>query len=142
MEQYKITMEYLGGILSNNSYKLKNRATKPLVRMWMRELEDKVRVANIPQVAQYEIIVNGRFTDDRRPDLDNLHKVIGDSIKKGLSVDDKNFFFKDGEVTLGHFNPFIEITIIPMPLEITTVEGRMGKGSTLLSVIMREGEDK
>jgi len=110
---YKITIDYIGGVLSDNNFKFQTRGTKPFVRMWMRELEDKVRIANIPQVGKYTIIISGFFTDERRPDLSNLHKVIGDSIKKGLSVDDKYFSYRDGEVKLGYVDPYLEIIIIP-----------------------------
>ncbi len=112
--EYKIKIDYIGGILTDNEYKIyKTRGTKPFVKMWSRELEDKVRVANIPQVGHYTIIINGFFTDERRPDISNLHKVIGDSIKKGLSVDDKYFSYKDGEVKLGYVDPYLEILIVP-----------------------------
>ncbi len=114
MKEYKILMLYIGGILSDNNYKFRSRGTRPFTKMWMCELEDKVRVADIPQVGHYIITINGFFTDERRPDISNLHKIIGDSIKKGLSVDDKYFSYKDGEVKLGYVDPYLEIIIVPI----------------------------
>lgn len=110
--EYKIVMPYIGGVLSDNSYKFGNKATKPYVRLWMKELETKVVLQGIPITRdKYEIGLFGRFWDERRPDLSNLHKVIGDSIKKGLSVDDKYFLYKDEGYELGVMEQELVITI-------------------------------
>jgi len=109
--EYKITIGYIGNILSDNSYKFQTRGTKPFCKMWMRELEEKVEALNIPRASEYIIKIEGHFTDQRRPDLANLHKVIGDAIKKGLLVDDKFFRFQDGQVKLGFIDPELEIII-------------------------------
>lgn len=109
--EYKIAMPYIGGILSENAYKWKTRGTKPIVKIWMRELADKVRELDIPRVESYEIGVFGKFTDERRPDIPNLFKVISDAIEDGLGVNDKNFRLVDKGYELGHFDPELEITI-------------------------------
>ena len=110
--EYKVTMGYIGGVLSDNSYKLPTRGTKPFVSMWMRELAEKVRVLAIPERTEYIIKIDGRFADERRPDISNLHKVVGDSLKKGIGVDDKWFRYQDGTVKLGFLNnPQLDITI-------------------------------
>ena len=108
---YKVVMPYIGGILSENAYKWGTRGTKPFVKRWMRELAGKVKELDIPQVGSYEIELFGRFTDERRPDLSNLHKVIGDALQKGLGVNDKTFRFVDKGYSLGHLSPELEITI-------------------------------
>ena len=120
---FKIVMPYLGGILSDNNYKFLSKATKPIVNLWKRELAKKVEALKVPEAVGYEIRLFGRFTDERRPDLSNLHKVIGDSLKKtkkwvGLGVDDKHFGFVDIGYNLGAIDPEIEITIIPSVLRV------------------------
>jgi len=107
-------MPYIGGILSENSYKYLTKGTKPIVKMWMRELKEKVEQLEIPVAEEYEIGVFGRFYDDRRPDLSNLHKVIGDALKKALPVDDKYYRFVDLGCSTGFINPELEITIRPI----------------------------
>lgn len=117
-EKYQVKVPYIGGILSDNSYKFLNKATKPMVTIWKRELAQKVEELSIPKALSYEIRLFGRFPDSRRPDLSNLHKVIGDSLKKtkqwlGLGVDDKLFRFIDEGCALGFPEPELIITIIP-----------------------------
>lgn len=117
--EYIVVMPYLGGILTDNAYKFSNRATKPIVNMWKRELAERVENLDIPKVEEYEVEVHGRFEDERRPDIPNLFKVILDGLKKtktqtGLSVDDKHIHPKDAGYELGFFDPAIEITIRPI----------------------------
>ena len=116
-------MPYIGGILTDNAYKYLTRGTKPIVRLWKKELAGKAQALNIPQAEEYEIEVYGRFTDERRPDIANLFKVIGDGLKKtrdyyGLGTDDKHFLLKDMGYELGHLDPEIEITIRPVVVRI------------------------
>lgn len=114
MMEYKVMVPYIGGILSENTYKFHlTSGTKPVVKRWMRDLAEKVQELQIPKSDSYEIRLFGKFTDDRRPDLSNLHKVIGDAIEKGLGANDKNFLFVDVGVSLGHVDPELEITIVP-----------------------------
>ena len=119
--EYSVTMPYLGGILSENAYKFRTRGTKPFVRLWMRELAEKVKLLEIPKAERYEVEVFGKFTDERRPDLSNLHKVIGDALQEGLGVNDKYFFFKDRGYVLGFFDPELVITIVPQKESILEV---------------------
>lgn len=108
-------MPYIGGILSVNAYKFATRATKPFVRIWMGELAAKVKEIVPEEIRSeernYEIHLFGKFTDERRPDLSNLHKVIGDALEKGLSCNDKHFLFMDDGYALGYPNPELIITI-------------------------------
>lgn len=109
--EHKVTMSYIGGILSENAYKFQTRGTKPFVKLWMNELADKVRELPVDKSDTYEIRLFGKFWDERRPDLSNLHKVIGDALEKGLGVNDKHFLFVDEGVSLGHIDPELVITI-------------------------------
>ncbi len=113
--EYKVVMPYLGGILTDNNYKIgqAKRKTRPMVVIWMNELAKKVEELEVPRHGNYIIELWGRFWDERRPDLANLHKVIGDSLKKVL-VDDKHFFFVDKGYELGKFEQELEITIRPI----------------------------
>jgi hypothetical protein len=117
-QTYQIKIPYIGGVLSDNSYKFLNKATKPIVTIWKRELAQKAEALNVPKAESYEIRLFGRFTDERRPDLSNLHKVIGDSLKKthqwlGLGVDDKLFRFVDEGYDLGVMESELVITVVP-----------------------------
>lgn len=105
-----IIMPYEGE-LSDNSYKFSNRSTRPFVELWMKKLSEEVKKARIPLFKEFEISVYGRFLDERRPDMQNLFKVIGDGIKKGLGVDDKHFRFKDIGYEVGHIFPQLLIYI-------------------------------
>jgi Holliday junction resolvase RusA-like endonuclease len=111
--EYKIEMPYIGGILSENAYKWKTRGTKPFVKIWMRELANKVRDLDIPIVDRYEVGVYGKFTDERRPDISNLFKVIGDALEEGMGINDKHFRLMDKGYSLGHIDPELVITIVP-----------------------------
>lgn len=108
--QYQFTMPYVFG-LSENSYKLPNRATKPHVRTWMASLATLVQRASIPTHASYVIGVRGHFRDERRPDIPNLFKVILDSVQSGLGVNDKYFTARDDGYETGHLVPTLVITI-------------------------------
>lgn len=117
--EYKIVMPYIGGILSDNNYKFATKGTKPIVNMWKRELAHEVEELGIEEAEEYKIEVFGRFTDERRPDIPNLFKVILDGLKKtktqgGLGVDDKHIHPEDEGYELGFIDPTIEITIIPL----------------------------
>ncbi len=112
--EYKVTMQYIGGILSDNAYKLRNRRTSPFVSRWMKELAGKVQELQVPMADWYEIGILGRFMDDRRPDLSNLHKVIGDSLKRSLPLDDKFYIWKDIGYETGKLEPEINIVITPI----------------------------
>ena len=115
--EYKITMPYLGGILSDNNYKYLNKATKPIVNMWKRSLAQEAEQLHIPSAEEYQVSVFGKFTDERRPDIPNLFKVILDGLKIrkgyyiGLGVDDKHIHPRDGGYSLGWTSPVIVITI-------------------------------
>lgn len=117
--EFKIVMPYIGGILSDNGYKFLNKATKPIVTIWRKELAQKVEALDIPEAEEYEVEVSGKFTDERRPDIPNLFKVILDGLKKtkmykGLGVDDKHIHPKDAGYTLGHLEPEIVMVIYPL----------------------------
>lgn len=117
---YQVTVPYIGGILSKNSYKFnRSRGTLPFVKKWMNELSEKVEQLNIPKAQEYEIHLYGKFTDERRPDLSNLHDVLADAIKErrghpGLGVDDKVFRIIDDGYELGKWDPELLIGIVPV----------------------------
>jgi hypothetical protein len=110
-----VTMPYIGGVLSINSYKVRGRGglatnkTKDIVVMWMKVLEEKVN--DFYPGRELDVIVSGFFTDGRYPDMDNLSKVILDAIKKGTGLDDRYMRYIPGEVHLGYAKPYLEITL-------------------------------
>lgn len=112
----KVVMPYIGGVLSVNAYKVRGRyglatnATKRVVKLWMHELTQKVE--GFEHQGSLTISLYGKFVDERVPDLANLHKVIGDAIKEGLSfIDDKDFKFVDLGYGTGYVNPVLEMTL-------------------------------
>ena len=133
METYKVVMPYIGGILSDNGYKFLNKATKPIVTIWRKELAQKVEALDIPEAEEYEVEVSGRFTDERRPDVPNLFKVILDGLKKtkmyrGLGIDDKHIHPKDAGYELGYLDPEIVIKVIPLVKVSDVLDRNLPKG--------------
>jgi len=113
--EYKVTMPYIGGILTDNNYKIGKfkRKTRPMVIMWMNDLAERTAKLDIPKASGYVISLYGKFWDNRHPDLANLHKVVGDALKKVL-IDDKHYIFRDKGLELGKFEQELEITITPL----------------------------
>jgi len=118
MNTVKIEMPYIGKNLSVNSYRLSGRkgttySIKSSVKGWMVDLDSKARkfkgkLLNYPLV----ITVNGKFKDRAsEPDLDNLSKVICDTLKVSLAVDDRHFRYRAGKVEYGFTSPILEIEI-------------------------------
>jgi len=100
--------------LSNNSYKIPGTyTTKGAVKVWMNELAGKVSKKSIPVAKEYKIVLKGYFKDKRHPDIHNLHKVVGDSLKMVLPVDDKYYLFEDREPVLGNLAEYLVIEIEP-----------------------------
>jgi len=104
-------MPYIGGILSENSYKFLTRGTKPFVKRWMRELADKVRALNLPIMVACNVSVHGKFSNERRPDISNLFKVVSDAVAQGLGMDDKFFTVVDNGYETGCLDPVLVISI-------------------------------
>jgi len=101
--------------LSNNSYKIHSTyTTKGTVKTWMSELADKVDKLKVKHTKWYRVILTGYFSDNRHPDIHNLHKVIGDSLKEVLPEDDKHYIFKDNKPVLGVIDQYIVIEIEPL----------------------------
>jgi len=115
MNSLKVTVPYIGGVLSVNAYKVRGRggvatnATKPVVRLWMHELTEKVR--GFEHNGSLTVSLFGKFVDDRAPDLDNLAKVILDAVKVGVGLDDKNIKFVSLGYDTGYSRPVLEITL-------------------------------
>jgi hypothetical protein len=88
----------------------------------MNELAEKVESQDIPKAKEYEIHLYGKFTDERRPDLSNLHDVLADALKKrkghlGLGIDDKYFKIVDDGYELGKWDPELIISIVPINVD-------------------------
>jgi Holliday junction resolvase RusA-like endonuclease len=111
MSEYKIEMTYIGGILSKNAYKI-GRGTKPEVKRWMKELEEKSRgLMILGRHQEVEVGVFGYFWDGKRPDIHNLFEVVADALKKGLGVDDRYFKMITDGWECGHKNQRLIIRI-------------------------------
>lgn len=99
---YKVEMPYIGSMLSDNHYKISGTTSTNLTtKLWMRELENKIAILNIPKELGYYIIEYCYFFEsDNHPDIANLHKVSNDAVKRGLGIDDKYFLTRDLEIHL------------------------------------------
>jgi|SRR3989304_8506011 len=115
-KELKVTMPYIGGVLSVNSYKVRGRsgvatnATKRVVKLWMSELTEKVK--GFEHGGDLVVTLFGKFTDGRSPDLDNLAKVILDAIKVGIGLDDRYIKFRALGYSVGWERPVLEITLL------------------------------
>jgi len=110
----KVVMPYIGQALSVNSYRVRigRRLTtriRPEVKLWMGQLAEKVKGVETDGNLTGELF--GKFIDGRVPDLPNLHKVIGDALKEGLGVDDRDFKFVDLGYDTGYDRPVLEINL-------------------------------
>lgn len=108
-------MDYFGELSINRMYIFDRRGrntnkVKPNVESWMEELGSKVKNGNFKPPVQ--INVYGHFKDNRHPDIHNLHKVIGDGVKKGLSIDDKDYLINDIGFDVNNELPFLEIEVL------------------------------
>ena len=112
--ELKVEMPYIGKALSVNYYHLRfgSRVTtkiRPEVKLWMSQLTEKVR--GFEHNGDVTVIVFGKFTDYRCPDLDNLAKVILDAIKVGINLDDKYIKYKSLGFSTGYSQPKLVITL-------------------------------
>jgi len=113
--QFIITMDYLPE-LSVNRYKHYGTAfTKPEVKRWMEDLSWMLswmgKERNIDwHDYQLKIIVDGKFKDNRVPDLHNFLKVICDSVEDATLVNDKLYSTECGVPELGE--PCLTVTIL------------------------------
>lgn len=119
MNKIVVTMPYIGGNLSVNSYKIIGRGgrrtnkTKWDVEVWMGKLTDEVKSLKIfPTEFPIVVSILGKFEDNRYPDIHNLHKVVGDAIRDGLGIDDKFFQFSDPDPEVNCNPPELVITIL------------------------------
>jgi hypothetical protein len=116
--EYKIIRPYIGGILSDNSARFKTKKIRPPVAFWMKELANIVEELDIPEAPFYKISLRCNMMDNRGPDPSNLHKVIGDALKRALPKDDKYYRYQDLGVTFGNFDPTLEIIIEPLEKDL------------------------
>ncbi len=77
----------------------------------MDQLSARVRVQGESLSPPLYVGVYGKFVDGRVPDLDNLSKVILDSLKVGTGVDDKHMRFVAVGYDVGYESPVLEIEI-------------------------------
>ncbi len=94
----KVTMPYFSALSVNSMYVIgrggrRTYKIKPAVTEWMEELGDKVRGFDVRPPIQ--VSLTGKFRDGRHPDLSNLHKVLCDGLKLGLTFDDKDYLVED-----------------------------------------------
>ena len=112
-----VQMPYIGKCLSVNHYKPDGRHTLPEAKEWMgvlRILVDyKLHKHEWQVKLPVTIYLHGKFKDGRSvTDLSNLHKVIGDSLKKSDRFpDDKEFNFSDEGYEVGCSDPVLIIGI-------------------------------
>jgi Holliday junction resolvase RusA-like endonuclease len=112
--ELEVEMPYIGKALSVNYYHLRfgSRVTtkiRPEVKLWMSMLTEKVK--NFEHSGDVAVSVFGKFVDGRVPDLDNLGKVILDSIKVGINLDDRHIKYRTLGYDTGYAKPKLIITL-------------------------------
>lgn len=101
-----IEMPYIGGVLSLNSCWIRGKggvrtnSYHPIVKVWMSVLAQKAEPFKGQLKPLVFIQISAVFPDERYPDLDNLYKVVNDSLKEGLGVDDKYFRNVSGKISI------------------------------------------
>jgi hypothetical protein len=98
-----VIVPYPGSVISDNNYKIHGTDfTKPVVKKWQEVLKELI--IRHPKYSkftgkQFIIRLSGTFASEASvPDLHNLHKVIGDAVKKVDGIlDDKYFGFDDSK---------------------------------------------
>lgn len=110
----KVEIPYIGKALSVNYYHVRfgTRETtkiRPETKLWMSQLTEKVR--GFEHQGDVTVSVFGKFTDGRVPDLDNLAKVILDSIKVGINLDDRHIKYRTLGYDTGYVKPILVITL-------------------------------
>ena len=111
----KISMPYFGELSINRMYVYdrfgrNTMKVKPEVEEWMEKLGKKVSGLGVS--SPVTITLFGRFKDGRHPDLGNLHKALGDGLKKGLWLDDKEYLIRDIGWEEDALDPSLEIEIL------------------------------
>ena len=108
-----IEMEYMS-TLSVNRYKTANGITRSEVQDWMQQLAKiismSVNSVNLRFEPPIKIRLGAVFADRRHPDMDNLLKVVGDSVAMGLQINDKLFQYQTETPEVGGYARLI-ITI-------------------------------
>jgi len=97
MKSITVKMDYIGKELSVNHYKYKYY-TKPEVKEWMDELGWLIKGHHIEEWRlPLKVTCDGVFKDKRsQPDIQNLMKVICDSIEAVTTINDKYFETETG----------------------------------------------
>ena len=115
MKAVTIRMPYIGKALSVNHYKYGDGyRTKKETREWMYMLGWVIKSHHIEDwKLPLKVTCDGVFKDKRsQPDLSNLSKVILDAIEETTGVNDKNYRWRDGSVTIDKTEePRLVITI-------------------------------
>ena len=114
--KYTVVMPYTGYHLSVNAMKIvvKGRRTHrnfSEVDDWMFQLALKVSHLKGQLKPPIKVGLFGKFRDERRPDLHNLHKVLGDALEEGLGINDKDILISDEGFELGYLDQELVITI-------------------------------
>ena len=111
-------MPYIGSILSVNNCWIRGKGGRRtncyhhIVKIWMGSLEEKSSEYKDKLIPPIYVKTSGCFKDNRRPDMDNLEKIICDGLKKGLGIDDKYFIRIAGPVEINYYKePTITLEI-------------------------------
>jgi len=84
---------------------------RPEVDDWMFTLASKVEHLRGKVKPPIKVRLFGKFRDNRHPDLDNLWKVVFDSLERGLGINDKHFIPISEGFELGHGKQELVITL-------------------------------
>ncbi len=109
-------MPYIGGCLSVNAMKIVRAGRRthrnfPEVDDWIFELASKVEYLRDKLKIPIKVRLFGKFRDERHPDLDNLWKIVFDSLEKGLGVNDRHFIPISEGCSIGNKDQELIITL-------------------------------
>ena len=114
-----IEIQYPGSVISVNHYQGRRKDggtyVKPRAKEWMEELGWCIKQLHLEEWnLPLHIRCSGRFQDRRSiPDLSNLSKCTCDAIEEITGINDQNYRWHDGDITLcqNDEKPVLWITI-------------------------------
>ena len=114
--EYRVVMPYIGFRLSVNAMKIVRNGRRvhrnwPEVDEWISKLASKVEPFRGKLKTPIKVGLFGRFTDNRHPDLHNLHKALGEGLEMGLRINDKDMLISDKGFELDHEFQELVITL-------------------------------
>lgn len=119
MRSIIVEMFYPGAVISCNHYLGRRKKhsgfyVREEAQAWKDELGWQIKTSHIEEwKLPLTVTCDGQFKDKRsQPDLSNLSKVVLDAIEETTGVNDVNYRWRDGDITIDKTaDPILLITI-------------------------------